>query len=170
MLEESTTTALSISMPDRDNDSISSQARSTSNTKLLSPPFSSEKAVVKEPPLLPATIHAHHGRSMLLISPSVSNSSISPITMYIRNELDVSRLNSVHRHLWMAGLPRPARSLHRQELNGRQIVLTEQADLHLCWYKTRIFIKRTCLIALLSYSYRFHLSQKLESNELTLEL
>jgi hypothetical protein len=60
---------------------------------------------------------------------------------YISNQLDVSRLNGIHDHLWLAGRPMSARPLHRQIMMGRDIVLTEQADLHLTWTGSRIFVK-----------------------------
>lgn len=35
----------------------------------------------------------------------------------------------------------PPRALHHQKLVGREIVVTEQMDMHLVWFKTRIFVK-----------------------------
>jgi hypothetical protein len=55
--------------------------------------------------------------------------------------MDVSRLNKIHRYLWLAGRPTSARPLHRQKMMERQILITEQADLHLVWYESRIFLK-----------------------------
>ena len=65
----------------------------------------------------------------------------SDIRRFLRHELDVSRLNKIQNHLWLAGLPRGARPLHRQILLERQILVTEQADLHMVWQKTRFFVK-----------------------------
>jgi hypothetical protein len=56
-------------------------------------------------------------------------------------ELNVSRLSNVYQHLWWAGRPVAARSLSRQRMCRREVVVTEQADLHLTWSDTRIFIK-----------------------------
>lgn len=53
----------------------------------------------------------------------------------------MSRLNKIHNHLWLAGLPKGARPLHRQILIERKIEITEQADLHMVWSKSRMFIK-----------------------------
>ncbi|KAF2140837.1 uncharacterized protein K452DRAFT_288247 [Aplosporella prunicola CBS 121167] len=55
--------------------------------------------------------------------------------------MNMERLNAVHQHLWFAGLPVCARPLHRQRIMERQVVITEQADLHLLWLESRIFIK-----------------------------
>lgn len=64
------------------------------------------------------------------------------IDEFTRNDLDVSRLEAVQDWLWIAGRKIAARPLHRQEgILGRTIVVTEQADLHLMWDGTRIFIK-----------------------------
>jgi uncharacterized membrane protein len=63
------------------------------------------------------------------------------IEQYIARELDVSRLNKIHDHLWLAGRPMSARPLHRQVMLDRQIVVTEQADLHLVWRESRLFLK-----------------------------
>lgn len=60
---------------------------------------------------------------------------------FIRSDLNLKQLNEVHQHLWLAGLVGPSRSLHHQAVIGRDIILTEQADLHLTWRKDRIYIK-----------------------------
>lgn len=62
-------------------------------------------------------------------------------TSFYASELDVSRLNVIHEHLWLAGLERPARPLHQQVAIGRDIVVTESADLHLLWGGNRIYVK-----------------------------
>lgn len=51
------------------------------------------------------------------------------------------RLNAIHQHLWLAGLPNAARPLHRQKLIGRSILITEDPDEHLVWFEGQIFIK-----------------------------
>lgn len=61
---------------------------------------------------------------------------------YVLQELDLSRLDRIHNYLWLAGRPSVgARPLHRQLMIGRQIILTEQADLHLVWQDSRIYVK-----------------------------
>ena len=60
---------------------------------------------------------------------------------YLEWELDVSRLNDVHSWLWLAGRPMCARPLYKQKLLGREIVVTEQIDIHLLWTASQIFIK-----------------------------
>jgi len=56
-------------------------------------------------------------------------------------ELRTTRLDKLHDHLWLAGLPLPARPLQRQRLMGRHIHLTERPDEHLVWHRTEFLIK-----------------------------
>jgi hypothetical protein len=58
---------------------------------------------------------------------------------FYSQELDVSRLNSIHEHLWLAGLERPARPLRQQIAIVRGIVVSERADVHLLWRDQMIY-------------------------------
>jgi hypothetical protein len=60
---------------------------------------------------------------------------------FLDMELRLPKLNKIHNHLWLAGLPKPARPLHRQRLMNRTICLTERPDEHMVWHESRIFIK-----------------------------
>src|SRR2546423_4286702 len=60
---------------------------------------------------------------------------------FVNNEFDVSRLDRIHDRLWLAGRLQNIRPLHRQQLLGRKILVTEQADLHLLWQDDKVFIK-----------------------------
>ncbi|KAK5206617.1 hypothetical protein LTR41_007610 [Exophiala xenobiotica] len=62
-------------------------------------------------------------------------------TAFVHHQLDVSRLDRIARHLWLAGRVGNVHSLHRQHLLGRQVIVTEQSDLHLLWINDTIFIK-----------------------------
>lgn len=62
-------------------------------------------------------------------------------TRWVSSDLNVKRLNQVHPHLWMAGLPQISRPLHDHARIGRNIILTEQADLHLVWTGDKLFLK-----------------------------
>jgi hypothetical protein len=61
--------------------------------------------------------------------------------VYLSLDLKTPRLNAIHRHLWLAGLPHAARPLHRQKLLSRSILLTEDPDEHLVWFEAQIFVK-----------------------------
>ena len=60
---------------------------------------------------------------------------------YFMAELAAPRLDKIMAYLWLAGLPSCARPLHRQQLVGREIIITEDPNEHLIWHETRIFIK-----------------------------
>ena len=60
---------------------------------------------------------------------------------YLTMTLSTPRLNDIHHHLWLAGLPKPARPLHRQKLLGRSILLTEDPNEHLVWFEDQIHVK-----------------------------
>lgn len=47
----------------------------------------------------------------------------------------------MHERLWLAGRPMNYKPLHRQKMMNREVILTEQADLHLTWANATIFIK-----------------------------
>ena len=111
--------------------------------KLSSPPFSIDIWPVADTPSKDC-VRSIQCLCLPAMVPTANGQYIVPkdnVHRYVSLELDVTRLNSIHRHLWLAGLPRGARPLHKQLLLGRQVVVTEQADLHLVWLKSRIFIK-----------------------------
>jgi hypothetical protein len=63
------------------------------------------------------------------------------IEQFLEAELDLSRLNRIHGHLWMAGRPMRARPLHRYRMMGFDVLYTQQIDLHLLKFNTHLFIK-----------------------------
>ncbi|KAL2126774.1 hypothetical protein VTI74DRAFT_270 [Chaetomium olivicolor] len=63
------------------------------------------------------------------------------VTACIDKELDLRRLTSIHDWLWIVGRPMPPRPLHYQLLVRREILVTEQMDMHLVWTTGRIFVK-----------------------------
>lgn len=71
---------------------------------------------------------------------------------FLKIELDVSRLNCIHKHLWLAGQQLPVRPLNQQISLGRNIICTEELDLHLLWVDSCIFIK-PCPDFLLCYDF-----------------
>lgn len=76
--------------------------------------------------------------------PKVDKKPLIPddeIVKFLQFDLDVGRLNDVHAQLWLAGRPMNYKPLHRQKMMNREIVVTEQADLHLTWAGSIIFVK-----------------------------
>lgn len=101
-------------------------------------------------PLLPATYRSRHA----------IRSVGSDIQGFLNVEMNVERLNCVHRWLWLVGLPTTPRPLHYQAVKRREIVVTEQLDLHLIWSSASsasIFIKPLPRFLLCPNFWRMHL-------------
>ncbi|KAF2996770.1 hypothetical protein E8E14_004198 [Neopestalotiopsis sp. 37M] len=81
--------------------------------------------------LLPAALRIRDE----IITPGLDDSE------WIEKELDLKRLDRMFDHLWLAGRPMPPRPLHYQLFIGRDILITEQMDLHLVWMGNKIFLK-----------------------------
>ncbi|EXL71844.1 hypothetical protein FOPG_12474 [Fusarium oxysporum f. sp. conglutinans race 2 54008] len=93
-------------------------------TGRLVPPFSKEDALL---------------RDVRRVGPFLDTGKDT--TSYLRADLETPRLDKIYSFLWLAGLPRPARPLHRQNLLMRTIYLTENPDEHLVWHDASLFIK-----------------------------
>lgn len=112
----------------------------------LQPPFEENYACFTNDLILPATYQTQ-SRADIPLNAGIRtvvtglNRVEDNIRTFYANELDVSRLNLVHDHLWLAGLERAARPLHQQISIGRELILTEAADLHLLWAGNRIYVK-----------------------------
>ncbi|KAK1676694.1 hypothetical protein BDP55DRAFT_660484 [Colletotrichum godetiae] len=63
------------------------------------------------------------------------------VTLFLETDLQTKRLEKMYPYLWLAGLPRAARPLHRQKVVGRNICVTENPEEHMTWHDTTIFIK-----------------------------
>lgn len=101
-------------------------------------------------PLLPATYRSRHA----------IRSVNADINGFLGVELDVARLNCIHRWLWLVGLPTTPRPLHYQTVKKRDIVVTEQLDLHLVWSSVSspsIFIKPLPRFLLCPAFWRAHI-------------
>ncbi|GKZ85439.1 hypothetical protein AnigIFM56816_011212 [Aspergillus niger] len=101
-----------------------------SHTNDLMPPFHSTKNICS-PRKHPAGVNFQHQ----LIKPN------EDLQRYLNFQLMTPKLNRIHHLLWLAGLPRAARPLHRQKLMKRTVILTESADEHLVWSPGQILIK-----------------------------
>lgn len=63
------------------------------------------------------------------------------IAEFLKEDLDLTRLNSIHSYLWMAGRPMRGRPLHRYKMYGYEMLGTHQMDLHLLKFSNKMFIK-----------------------------
>ncbi|KAH6725059.1 hypothetical protein BKA61DRAFT_639272 [Leptodontidium sp. MPI-SDFR-AT-0119] len=71
--------------------------------------------------------------------------------LYYTRELRTERLDEIKTYLWLAGRPSCARALHRQQLLGREILITEDPNEHLIC-KTKQLYEAACGF-LLSYAW-----------------
>ncbi|GCB26062.1 hypothetical protein AAWM_08947 [Aspergillus awamori] len=101
-----------------------------SHTNDVTPPFHSTKNICS-PRKHPAGVNFQHQ----LIKPN------EDLQRYLNFQLMTPKLNRIHHLLWLAGLPRAARPLHRQKLMKRTVILTESPDEHLVWSPGQILIK-----------------------------
>lgn len=61
---------------------------------------------------------------------------------FLASDLSVDGLDSMGKHLWLAGSKRPPAQLHFQVAMGRQIIVDERMDHHLVWDNSgRIFLR-----------------------------
>jgi hypothetical protein len=107
----------------------------TDSLQKAADPLPQTKSVVARPSFryeLPRLIRTRNGSVIL---------PRTDLDAFVRNELDVSRLDKIEDRLWLAGRLENIRPLHRQQLLGRKILVSEQADLHLLWKDDKIFIK-----------------------------
>ncbi|ROW15943.1 hypothetical protein VPNG_02488 [Cytospora leucostoma] len=96
------------------------------------PPFSEQNSLLDEARIThPAIIR----RDSSLLQPD------RDLAAYLDTELRTPKLDALHNHLWLAGLPVAARTLSRQKLMNRDIAITERPDEHLVWHDGCIFIK-----------------------------
>ena len=96
----------------------------------LGPNFDTEKLYD-----IPATIPDRN-----MIPRPLDRQNPDAVIAFLMDDLNLDRLTKIHSCLWLAGRPQPARPLHRQ-LMAREIVITEQFDLHLVWRRSRLYIK-----------------------------
>jgi uncharacterized membrane protein len=97
----------------------------------LTPPFSKEYALSTALPIYPILVRTESR----LIRPHEDEEH------FLKATLQTPKLDRIYKHLWLAGLPKAARPLHRQKLLGRELVLTEHADEHLVWHQRRMIVK-----------------------------
>ncbi|KAJ5480915.1 hypothetical protein N7539_006809 [Penicillium diatomitis] len=101
----------------------------TDKPRLFSPPFQKSHELQHRWPIFAPVYGSQDSDSQSIVSDT------------LQLELNTPAIDTIYQHLWLAGLPKAARPLHRQILLGRTIVITENPNEHLVWVATRIFIK-----------------------------
>ncbi|OLN81753.1 hypothetical protein CCHL11_06943 [Colletotrichum chlorophyti] len=74
-------------------------------------------------------------------NPTTTIDDQTAVGAFLIRELSTVRLRHLHWMLFLVSNRNNIRPLHHQLLQGRHIWITEQPDLHLVWYYSRIFIK-----------------------------
>ncbi|KAM6484171.1 hypothetical protein HDV62DRAFT_314707 [Trichoderma sp. SZMC 28011] len=114
--------------------------------------------------LLPASYHYHksHGyRKRRHVGDPSEN-----VPHFLASELSLKGLESMLKHLWLAGAKRPPAQLHYHVALGREITVTDRIDLHLMWNPNgRIFIKPLPRFLLSSKFWTVYLLSPELSNE-----
>lgn len=77
---------------------------------------------------------------------------------FLTKELCVPRLNAIHDSMWVVGRPMPPRSLTAQLVHRRELVVTEDMNLHLVWAKGTMFLKPVPRFLLVPAFWRDHLA------------
>lgn len=87
-------------------------------------------------------IYTTHGSQTLPDAPLVSLHA-DEVLSYLAKEVRTSTLDSIEKHLWLVGThdSRHITPLHEQTLRGREVVITEDPELHLLWIENKIFVK-----------------------------
>jgi hypothetical protein len=86
------------------------------------------------PDLLPATTRTTDDELTVL-------STSDKVLEFLGKDVLVHKLNKMYKQLWMAGRPMPPRHLYYQMTLLRDVVLSEEMDLHLLWEAKRIYLK-----------------------------
>ena len=105
-----------------------------------SPPFETSITVDSDTPA-DASKYAHTLLTLYRDPRLQLHKTSGNVEAFFQQEFDVKRLNKVHKYLFLAGRQMHARPLHRQVMMDRKIVITEQADLHLTWNESQIYLK-----------------------------
>jgi hypothetical protein len=68
---------------------------------------------------------------------------IEALRGHLQSTLFTTKLDKFAPHLWLVATPSSSSisPLHKQKILGREIVITDTADLHLVWYHSKIFLK-----------------------------
>lgn len=110
---------------------------------LAVPPFVAEKELCKslqrqegQVQALPPALNKLPGQ------PAVGLSS-DEVLQYLDRDLPTPDLDRMSRHLWLLATPKHSHisPLHDQIVRGRQIVVSENPELHLVWIHSRVFVK-----------------------------
>ncbi|KAK0757533.1 hypothetical protein N5P37_010260 [Trichoderma harzianum] len=110
--------------------------------------------------ILPAT--ARSGRDEIF-------GPTSDLQEFLQQELFVRKINAVQDWLWACGRPMPPRPLHHQRVLSRDIIVTENPELHLIWGPQGIHLKPLPEYLLDSYFWKQHILSNANQEHTELE-
>jgi hypothetical protein len=125
------------------------------------PPFSKANELVRD--LVPAPSAAQS--ETLPGQPSILLKDLDRTEKFLHDDLWSEDLDRMAPRLWIMTTPSSANinPLHRQRVKGREIIVTEEARLHLVWIHDRIFIKPIPRYLLSHDFWEAYLDQKPQS-------
>ncbi|EHK20787.1 uncharacterized protein TRIVIDRAFT_49737 [Trichoderma virens Gv29-8] len=88
--------------------------------------------------------HTHLARILPATTRSTRDEILNPtsnLQEFLQQELLVRKINAVQDWLWACGRPMPPRPLHHQRVLSRDIIITENPELHLIWGPQGIHLK-----------------------------
>lgn len=98
----------------------------------------------------------------LLGHPRIRLDDSSALSDILYKDLDLKDLEDLAPRLWLMSKQDSTSisPLHRQQVKGRQIIISEDPRLHLVWHRTRIFIKPLPAYLLSHDFWKAHLDPK----------
>lgn len=109
-------------------------------SRVFIPPFSEPVALASsELPALKNAVNAsslstkYHALlpAIYFAEPDTTLIPEDDIFKFLSYDLNVKKLNYIHKQLWLADRPMNYKPLHRQKIMNREIIIIEQIDLHL---------------------------------------
>ncbi|KAL7910597.1 hypothetical protein GGI35DRAFT_449168 [Trichoderma velutinum] len=110
--------------------------------------------------ILPATARSRRDE---ILAPT------SNLQEFLQQELLVRKINAVQDWLWACGRPMPPRPLHHQRVLSRDIIVTENPELHLIWGPQGIHLKPLPEYLLDSSFWKQHILSNADQEHVELE-
>lgn len=97
------------------------------------------------PELIPATRQRSRWPKPVQFVPDAPAVHLNPneITHFLKKELDTPILDELYPRLWLVARKSGSSidALHRQAIKGRQVVVSEDPNLHLIWQHNKVYVK-----------------------------
>ncbi|OBT38830.1 hypothetical protein VE00_10772 [Pseudogymnoascus sp. WSF 3629] len=92
---------------------------------------------------IPQLCRTHPGRPTTLPGNTFVGLELDSIWAHLQATLLTAKLDAFAPHLWLISTQSSSSisPLHKQRVLGREIIISDSADLHLVWYYSKIFLK-----------------------------